>query len=221
MPDFFDTKPIVFDSPNADYSVIWLHGLGADGGDFAAAKPLFDQALSPHIGQFVFPHAPMQPVTINGGFVMRAWYDISMIDLEKSVDKTGIQKSVEAVSILVKELHERYPERAIFLGGFSQGGVIALCAGLQNNAAPISGVIGLSTYLPTALQCPQKIPVFLSHGTLDPVVPIAAAKAALSALESKELSVSWHTSDIEHTVDEITWQRLFNWMKEILSEEKV
>jgi phospholipase/carboxylesterase len=182
--------------------VIWLHGLGADGHDF---EPIVDQLdLPPEWGvRFVFPHAPHRPVTINGGFVMRAWYDIYGADLAEQVDQAGILQSVDAVRALVEREIERgiAPSR-IILAGFSQGGAIAL--DLATSASrPLAGVIALSTYIAIPARvaiAAWPMPVFIGHGTQDPIVPLGLSRESRKFLEEKGYRVEWHDYPMPHSV---------------------
>lgn len=187
------------------FSVIWLHGLGADGNDFL---PMVEELRLPDaLGlRFVFPHAPVRPVSINGGYGMRAWYDIVQPDLTRGVDREGIAASVGQVSALVAVERERYGlvARQILLAGFSQGGVIALCAAMGLTEPP-RGVLALSTYLacPEALQTHRAagaLPIFQAHGRQDPVVPPALGRAARDELAGRGHRVEWHEYDMPHAV---------------------
>lgn len=202
-------------APNA--SVIVLHGLGADGFDL---RPLAE-ALELPVGtavRFVFPHAPYLPVSINQGHVMRAWYDIRHPDLRLQEDEAGVRGSVAAVSRLIRRERERGVASAhIVLAGFSQGGVIALHAGLRH-PEPLAGLVALSTYLPfpysldtEASPANRHTPVFLAHGVNDPIVPYALGEAARQALEARGQPVDWHRYVMGHGViaDEIADLRPF------------
>ena len=161
---------------NPQYAVIWLHGLGADGHDFEPIVPELGWPQAPAI-RYVFPHAPMQPVTLNGGMVMRAWYDILGLDLESRVDAAGISNSAAMVRTLIDDQVARgIASDRIILAGFSQGGAVARYLGLTL-AEPLAGIVALSTYLPLAEQLEtqrqpanQQTPIFWGHGTVDPMV---------------------------------------------------
>ena len=187
-------------------AVIWLHGLGADGYDFVpVVKEL--QSLGAPPARYVFPHAPMMPVTINDGFVMRAWYDIRTADLARREDEQTIRASQRAV----EELIEREAGRGIarghmVLAGFSQGAAIALQTGLRQ-AEPLAGLIALSGYLPLADHLAAErhpasasVPVLMAHGTDDPVVPVARAIRSREQLVSLGYEVSWHEYPMPHSV---------------------
>jgi phospholipase/carboxylesterase len=192
-------------------SVIWLHGLGADGHDFEAIVP--ELKLDPELGiRFIFPHAPQQAVTINQGYVMRAWYDIRSMTINEDPDREGILASVAAIHQLVEnEIDAGVAPEHIILAGFSQGGVIALHTGLRY-AKELAGIMSLSSYLPMADELQQQrsvenqqTPLFLAHGTLDPVVPHALGVAARRWLKDLDYPVQWHEYVMEHSVcfDEI------------------
>lgn len=196
--------------PNPSHAVIWLHGLGADGNDFV---PIVRELKLPPLGiRFVFPHAPMRAVTINGGFVMRAWYDILAQDLVRQEDERGIRESQELVEALIaRESGRGIPPNRIVLAGFSQGGVITLQTGLRQ-AKPLAGLLGLSCYLPLAATLEKEInaasrdvPVFLAHGTGDDIVPISRGTASRDALLKAGVKVEWHQYPMPHSVhpDEI------------------
>lgn len=195
--------------PDARLAVIWLHGLGADGHDF---EPIVPELGLGFAARFVFPHAPVRPVTINAGLPMRAWYDIVSIDRAAPEDEAGIRASAAAVSRLIDAEAERgtAPGR-IVLAGFSQGGAIALHAGLRERRR-LAGLLALSTYLPLAgtleaERSPEslELPIFVAHGTEDPVVPFAFGEASRERLSAAGHAVEWHAYGIGHGVaaDEI------------------
>ena len=183
-------------------SVIWLHGLGADAHDFepvVAELPL--SAWLPT--RFVFPNAPHRPVTINGGFVMRAWYDIAASDLGRMVDVAGVQASCGDLARLVdREIAAGIDPSRIVLAGFSQGGVIALETAARYPKR-LGGVIALSTYLAQPGTLPPAnaaLPVFMGHGTLDPIVPFELGQQSLAVLEDGGYAVDWHAYPMPHSV---------------------
>jgi phospholipase/carboxylesterase len=189
--------------------VIWLHGLGADGNDFAPIVPELRLAGAPAV-RFVFPHAPMMPVTINNGYVMRAWYDVSFGDLEgktRQADETGVRASqAEIVKLIARETARGIAAEKIVVAGFSQGGAIALQTALRF-PAKLAGIMALSTYLPLAhtlaaeaAAANRSIPVFFAHGTLDPVIPLAMATASRAALLAAGYAVEWHDYPMQHSV---------------------
>ncbi|CAL1238886.1 alpha/beta hydrolase [Candidatus Methylocalor cossyra] len=183
-------------------TVIWLHGLGADGHDFEplAAELQLPAALGV---RFLLPHAPRRPVSINAGTLMRAWYDIVSPDLSFAPDRPGIQASRQAVARLAeREMARGIPPERIVLAGFSQGGVIALET-MAHHPQPWGGVIALSTYvaLPDTLPAaPRPVPIFMAHGTLDTVVPYTLGAAGRALLEAKGYAVEWHTYPMPHSV---------------------
>lgn len=186
------------------YSIIWLHGLGADGEDFV---PVADELDLPAPVRYIFPHAPHRPVTINGGFVMRAWYDIVSQSIDAHQDEVGIRDSQAAVETLIEqEVACGIPPEHIFLAGFSQGGAIALHTALRRKL-PLGGVLALSTYLPLAKTVSGEVlpeglrtPVFMAHGCHDTVVPYALGKASSEALQKLGCEVAWHEYAMPHSV---------------------
>jgi phospholipase/carboxylesterase len=196
-------------APQPTAAVIWLHGLGADGNDFAPIVPELRLAGAPAI-RFVFPHAPMMPVTINNGYVMRAWYDVSFGDLEgttRRVDETGVRASQARVNQLIeREIARGVAARHIVIAGFSQGGAIALQTGLRYPQR-IAGIMALSTYLPLADRLAAEasaanrdVPIFYTHGTHDPVIPLAMATASHEKLLAAGYAVEWHEYPMQHSV---------------------
>ena len=188
------------------YSVIWLHGLGADGHDFAPIVPELVAADWPAL-RFVFPHAPVRPVTVNGGMPMRAWYDIVGFDLVARQDEAGIRASMAAVEALIARENERgVPDEHIVLAGFSQGGAIALFAGLRH-AKRLAGIVALSTYLPIADTLAAErsaanadMPIFQAHGTFDPVVIPPRGSDSRDLLQRLGYRVDWHSYPMAHAV---------------------
>lgn len=192
------------DQPDA--SIIWLHGLGADGYDFVPiVKEL--EALNAPAARFVFPHAPKIPVTINNGYVMRAWYDIVGTDLVRREDASGIRASAAIVERLIeREIERGMARHRIVLAGFSQGGAIALHIGLRQ-PQPLAGIVALSTYLPLAdhfeperSAAAQSTPIFVAHGTADPIVPHARGLASRDRLVGFGYDVTWHEYPMPHSV---------------------
>ncbi len=187
-------------------AVIWLHGLGADGYDFVPVVRELESLGAP-AARYVFPHAPMRPVTINNGFVMRAWYDIRTADLAHREDEASIRDSQAAVERLIeREITRGVARRRIVLAGFSQGAAIALHTGLRQ-AQPLAGLVALSGYLPLAerLQAERHpasaaVPVLMAHGRDDPVVPMARAVASRDLLRGLGYAVDWHEYPMPHSV---------------------
>ncbi len=190
----------------ADAAVLWMHGLGADGHDFESLVPELRLDGSPAI-RFVFPHAPVRPVTINGGHRMRAWYDIAGFDKSAPQDEAGIRESAAALGELVRRERERgTPAERIVVAGFSQGGAMSLFLG-PRWAERLGGVIGLSTYLPLADTLAAEahpasaaVPLFLAHGSFDPVVPMAAGEASRDKLEALGYDVDWRSYPMPHSL---------------------
>ncbi|MBA2655210.1 MAG: carboxylesterase [Gammaproteobacteria bacterium] len=205
-----------------DSSVIWLHGLGADGHDFEGIVPELE--LPQNLGvRFIFPHAPIQPVSVNGGYPMRAWFDIFGLHETARQDEPGIRKSLELVGDLIDSIIEKgVPSERIIVGGFSQGGAIALHLGLRY-PKKLAGVIGLSTYLPLTDQMMGErqtinaaTPIFLAHGKQDTLVPYTIGQSAYDKLASLGYSVSWHDYEIAHTVNKEEAQDLGKWIQKVL-----
>jgi phospholipase/carboxylesterase len=193
-------------TPNPGASVIWLHGLGADGYDFVPVVRELE-ALGAPPARYVFPHAPMMPVTINGGYVMRAWYDILGTDLVRREDEAGIRASQAAVERLIeREVARGTPPARIVLAGFSQGGAITLQTGLRQ-PQPLAGLVALSCYLPLAdtfeaerAAASAQVPIFLAHGNADPIVPVARGAASRDRLTALGHPVQWHEYPMPHSV---------------------
>lgn len=191
---------------NPQRAVIWLHGLGADGNDFAPVVPEFRLDNFPAI-RFIFPHAPVQPVTINNGMAMRAWYDIFTPDLIRREDETGLRNSEAAIRALIAQENVRgIPSDQIVLAGFSQGCALTLQTGLRLDER-LAGMICLSGYLPLLNKISterhsanQNTPIFMAHGTMDPVVDIARGKASRDALTDLGYDITWKTYPMPHSV---------------------
>jgi len=187
-------------------AVIWLHGLGADGHDFEPIVPELSLPAGLAV-RFVFPHAPMRPVTLNNGFVMRAWYDLYDLRDDGRVDEQGIRAGAAQVGALIAREGERgVPPERIVLAGFSQGGALALHAALRH-ASRLAGIMGLSSYLPLSGALPAEAspantatPVFLAHGRLDPVLPYAAGERARDKLKALGYDVTWQSYQMPHSV---------------------
>ncbi|MBV9575282.1 MAG: carboxylesterase [Gammaproteobacteria bacterium] len=207
-------------------SIIWLHGLGADGSDFISIVPELHLPSSLGI-RFIFPHAPIMPVTINQGFEMRAWFDIYGTTRDSKIDFPGIQQSVEQINQLIeKEIERGIKPEQIIVCGFSQGATIALMTGLFHSQ-PLGGVIALSGYLPTDEQTFQKVSpvnrnlsIFLAHGTEDLIVPYALGKATYAALRNANYPVSWHSYPIPHSVCAEEINAISQWMQKMLQTQR-
>ncbi len=199
------------------YSIIWLHGLGANGSDFV---PIVDEMTLPHAVRYIFPHAPKRPVTINGGFIMPAWYDIRSENINEAQDAEGIRESQRAVDALIaQEIATGIAPSHIFLAGFSQGGAIALHCGLRSTQR-LGGILALSAYLPLADTVQDEAPstasptpIFMAHGRSDPIVPYFLGKASLERLSALGYSVEWHEYAMPHTVCMEEIEAIEQWLK--------
>ncbi|TMH02994.1 MAG: carboxylesterase [Betaproteobacteria bacterium] len=208
------------DAPRA--SVIVLHGLGADGHDFVPIVQELELAAAGPL-RFVFPHAPMRPVTINAGYVMRAWYDILGNDLQRQEDEAGLRASQAEIEALIERERQRGIDASrIVLMGFSQGCAVSLLTGLRYPER-LAGIVGLSGYLPLAASTAAErsaanadVPIFLAHGRLDPIVTFARGAASRDALRALGHDVEWHEYPMEHSVclEEIT--DLSQWLTKVL-----
>lgn len=196
---------IVLDRGKAPrHCIIWLHGLGADGEDFVEIAEMINLPVPV---RYIFPHAPKNPVTINGGFVMRSWYDIADIDIAARQDAAGIRASqAEIEKFITQEKARGTAEENIFIAGFSQGGAIALHTGLRHPAR-LGGILALSTYLPLADTLSQEVslsakntPIFFAHGRHDPVVPYALGKLSADKLQQHGYQTDWHEYAMPHSV---------------------
>ena len=211
-------------APNPSAAVIWLHGLGADGNDFAALVPELDLEGCPPI-RFVFPHAPSIAVTLNGGYVMPAWYDILGANLVDRQDATGIQRSEQAVKALIEnEVARGIAYHRIVLAGFSQGCAMALHTGLRL-PHKLAGIIALSGYLPLAdrfgnerMQANASTPVFMAHGTQDPVVVLARGENSRDALTAMGHPVQWHTYPMQHSMHPREVADISAFLKQVLGD---
>ncbi|MEO7935499.1 MAG: carboxylesterase [Dokdonella sp.] len=201
-----------------NFAVIWLHGLGADGNDFV---PIVQELVAkdwPAI-RFVFPHAPKRPVTINMGMSMRAWYDITGMEIAQKQDEAGIRDSITHLeSLIAREVERGIAASRIFLAGFSQGAAMVLSGGLRH-ADALAGIIALSGYLPLEKQLADErspanaqVPLFIGHGSVDPVVPQTLGMLTRDYLRNLGYTVDWHSYPMAHQVcaEEITDLR--NWI---------
>ena len=215
MLDYLDIKPTTVHKA----TVIWLHGLGADGHDFEGIVP--ELSLPDDHGiKFIFPHAPHRSVTINGGMHMRAWYDITSPDrggLDDDIE--GVKASVASINGLIRqEIQSGLARDKILLVGFSQGGVVALHAGL-NASKPLGGVAGLSTYvmrMDELKAAKHKLPIFMAHGTQDPVLPFQLADLSQQTLKAKGYDVTWHSYPMQHQVCDEELKQLSEFLKSVL-----
>ncbi len=211
--------------PNPDGSIIWLHGLGADGHDFEPIVPELRLPASLSL-RFVFPHAPVRPVTINGGMSMRAWYDIFSLDRGGPVDEQGIRDSGDIATSLVRREQERgIAADRIVLAGFSQGGAIALHAALRY-PEKLAGLMALSTYLPLMSSFDSEvvdnpaavngdIPVFMAHGTFDPVLPMQMGSDSRDLLQDRGFDIEWHDYPMAHAVCAEEIAHIRRWLLEV------
>jgi len=219
-----DTEDRLLDSleletgPSPRWAVVWLHGLGADGHDFAPIVPELVRKHWPAL-RFVFPHAPVRPVTINNGVSMRAWYDIVGMDFATRADTVGVARSVAQATALIEREHARgIPPERVLLAGFSQGGAVALAAGLRRKTA-LAGIVALSTYLPDAqaaaaekTEAALAQPVFMAHGSSDPVIPLVHAQRSMELLQALGVPVQWHRYPMAHQVCAEEISDLGDWM---------
>lgn len=208
--------------PAPSGTVIWLHGLGADGHDF---EPIVPELVSPAQGalRFIFPHAPIRPVTLNGGFAMRAWYDIVSLDRRGPEDERGVRESQATVEALIGRENERgIATGRIVLAGFSQGGALALYAGARHTHK-LAGIMGLSSYMLlgarfAAERAPanQATPIFLAHGTQDPVVAPMLGEQTRRLLEQSGYAVEWHAYSMPHSVCPQEVADIGAWLRRVL-----
>jgi phospholipase/carboxylesterase len=222
MPAATEAPPVELETgakPTA--SVIWLHGLGADGHDFV---PIVPELAVPAV-RFVFPHAPYRPVTINGGYVMRAWYDIVAIDHVTKQDAAGIRASEKILHGLIqRELERGIVAKRIVLAGFSQGGAVVLHTGIRFPQR-LGGILALSTHLPlhetvSAERHPANadVPIFMAHGTEDPVVALPLGQGSYKLMKNLGLPITWHTYPMGHSVSPQEIADIGKWLRETLHE---
>ncbi len=205
------------------HSIIWLHGLGADGEDFVS---IAEEMNLPVAVRYLFPHAPKQPVTINGGAIMRAWYDIMASNMVVQQDAKGIRASQAAIEGLIAQEKQRgIVTDNIFLAGFSQGGAIALHTGLRH-ASRLGGILALSTYLPLAETLSSEAsaealntPIFIAHGQSDPIVTYVRGKASADELKKRGYQVEWHEYDMPHSVCAEEVRDIQTWLTHKLNTE--
>jgi phospholipase/carboxylesterase len=203
---------------NPTHSIIWMHGLGADANDFAPIVPELVRPQFPPL-KFIFPNAPMRPVTVNGGYVMRAWYDILGADLGQRQDEAGFKASRREIEALIDaEIARGTPSENILLAGFSQGAAMTLYVGLRH-AKKLGGLIALSGYLPLAAQTAAEAhvanvgtPIFMAHGLSDPVIAEALAKRSAEALKTLGHPVDYRTYPMPHSVSPQEIDDLANWL---------
>jgi len=218
LPETVEVEP----ATAAVGAVIWLHGLGADGHDFEPIVPELGLAGELPL-RFVFPHAPLRPVTINGGMTMRAWYDIVSLDRDGPQDEAGIRASAAILERLVaRELERGIPCDRIVVAGFSQGGAIALHMALRYPQR-LAGLLALSTWLPLQATLPievfdnpeaqtRELPIFIAHGSFDPMLPVNLGQESRQALCSAGYTVEWHEYPMAHAVCAEEIQAIRNWL---------
>ena len=203
----------------AQKSIIWLHGLGADGNDFVSIVPELHLPETLAV-RFIFPHAPIMPITINNGYKMRAWYDITSLAINAKIDSEGMMKSVQALQTLIeKEISRGIESKNMMLAGFSQGAVIALLTGLLYKK-PLAGILALSGYLPlTDEMIPLKNtrenapPIFMAHGTEDTVVPYIAGQTTYQVLKKGLYPIEWHSYAMPHSVCAAEIKDISQWIQ--------
>jgi phospholipase/carboxylesterase len=208
--------------PNPTAAIIWMHGLGADGNDFVPLVQELDYTGLPAI-RFVFPHANTMPVTINGGYVMRAWYDITGAELTRREDEAGLRASQRSIEALIAREKERgIPASKIILAGFSQGCAMTLQAGLRH-PEQLAGMLCLSGYLPLADKTAAErtaeslsVPIFMAHGRQDPVVPFARAEQSRDVLKSLGYQVEWHEYMMQHSLCIEEVRDINAWLRKVL-----
>lgn len=218
IPATIDLNP---SGAHPEASVIWMHGLGADGHDFVPIVERF-KSLASHV-RFVFPHAPMRAITVNGGMRMRAWYDIFAVALARREDKASIKDSERLIDLLIqREKALGVATNRIVLAGFSQGGAMALYAGLRY-PEPLAGIIALSSYLPLPDTFAdernlvnQNTPILMAHGLFDTVVPMALDEMAKEKLESLGYTIDWFSYPIAHTVISEEIDDIYHFLQKIL-----
>lgn len=207
-------------APDPRASIIWLHGLGADGNDFA---PLADQIALPVAVRYIFPHGPMMPVSINNGYVMRAWYDILDADIRRE-DEAGVRAAQQSVEILLaREKSRGIGASRVVLAGFSQGGAIALYTGLRHDER-LAGIMALSTYVPLADKLAseanpanREVPIFMAHGTDDPMIAFARSQASRDLLQQQGYAVEWHEYRMQHSVCPQEIADIGAWLRRVLA----
>lgn len=210
--------------PEPTHAVIWMHGLGADGHDFEPVVDEFDHDRLPPT-RFVFPHAPERPVTINGGYVMRAWYDIVSMDFsERREDPAGVLESAAQIEALIARENARgIPDSHIVLAGFSQGGAIALHTALRHPRR-LAGILAMSTYLPLAdtlaaeaSPANRDVPIFMAHGRGDPVIPYDFGKRSGDFLTTSGYPLEWHSYPMEHSLCLEEIRDIEGWLTRVLA----
>ncbi|MBC7498999.1 MAG: dienelactone hydrolase family protein [Herminiimonas sp.] len=210
-------------APEPTVAIIWMHGLGADGADFVPIVRELDLTGCPGI-RFIFPHAPTMPVTINNGYVMRAWYDILGTDIARTEDEAGLRQAQQSVEQLIEREKSRgIPAARIVLAGFSQGCAMAIQTGLRHPET-LAGLLCLSGYVPLASAVAaersaanQNTPIFMAHGRSDQVIPIDRAEKSRDLLQAVGYAVEWHEYRMQHSVCEEEVDDISTWLRRILN----
>jgi len=212
-------------APSPRAAVIWMHGLGADGHDFAGIER---EVTPPGAAvRYVYPHAPMMPVTINNGYVMRAWYDVFGVAGERREDEAGVRASQERIEQLIaREKARGIPARAIVLAGFSQGGAMALHTALRHPER-LAGVMALSCFLPVARSVATEasaanrgVPIFMAHGIADDLIPVARARTARDTLTGLGYEVEWHEYPMAHSLCPQEIEDIAAWLQRTLERKE-
>jgi phospholipase/carboxylesterase len=210
-------------APNPDAAVVWMHGLGADGHDFEPIVPELGLPATVRV-RFVFPHAPLRPVTINQGHVMRAWYDVRALAGVRREDEAGVRQSARQIeALLARERQRGIVPRRLVLAGFSQGGAMALHVGLRD-ADRLAGILALSCYLPLAgtldteaSPANRDVPIFWAHGLHDPMLPLAMAEQGREQLAALGYRIEWHQYPIPHSVSADEIADVARWLERVLA----
>ncbi len=210
-------------APNPTVAIIWMHGLGADGNDFVPLVRELDLSACPAI-RFIFPHAQTMPVTVNGGYVMRSWYDIVGTDIAKREDEAGLRKSqLQVEALIAREKTRGIPAGRIILAGFSQGCAMALQTGLRHPET-LAGLLCLSGYVPLSSKVAQErtpasleTPIFMAHGSADPVIPRARALDSRDLLESLGYQIEWHEYPMQHSLCAEEIDDISTWLGRVLA----
>jgi phospholipase/carboxylesterase len=210
-------------APDPTVAIIWMHGLGADGNDFVPLVQELDYTGLPGI-RFVFPHANTIPVTVNGGYVMRAWYDITGAELTRREDEGGLRASQRDIEALIaREVARGIPASRIILAGFSQGCAMTLQTGLRH-PEKLAGLLCLSGYLPLAgtvaaerSEASLSVPIFMAHGRQDGVVPIIRAEQSRDALKALGYNIEWHEYSMQHSLCIEEVRDINAWLRQVLA----